>query len=267
MSRISRKAKVLDTRVWSWCILTMLAMSATVQAQVSPTSFGSGTSAPSGANAAGSTSGANSSPSSGQNMAPSTSLGTTSQIGQNLSINNTVSSGTTSSSTTSSGVSPTNVFAPYYANPYAGGISSTGTTAGLQSVFGLPIYTTTMSTNTNTITLSRMPGTSGSTGSGSGTLGAYPSPTYSVGIGFKTPPPAMGKVQRQIQGLLTNSRALSGNRAIQVETSGDVLVLRGNVANEHDRRLAQGIASLTPGVHEIRNELTVSEETPPASVK
>ena len=32
MSRISRKAKVLDTRVWSWCILTMLAMGATVQA-------------------------------------------------------------------------------------------------------------------------------------------------------------------------------------------------------------------------------------------
>jgi len=77
----------------------------------------------------------------------------------------------------------------------------------------------------------------------------------------------MGQVQRQIQGLLTNSRALSANRAIRVETSGDVLVLRGNVANEHDRRLAQGMASLTPGVHEIRNELTVSEETSTASVK
>jgi osmotically-inducible protein OsmY len=48
---------------------------------------------------------------------------------------------------------------------------------------------------------------------------------------------------------------------IQVATEGDSLVLRGIVKDEHDRRLAEAIARLTPGVRELRNELAVTLAT------
>ncbi|TMQ35837.1 MAG: BON domain-containing protein, partial [Planctomycetota bacterium] len=50
---------------------------------------------------------------------------------------------------------------------------------------------------------------------------------------------------------------------IQVAADGTVLVLRGRVPSERDRRLAQGLALMSPGVYEVRNELQVG---PPVTV-
>jgi osmotically-inducible protein OsmY len=61
---------------------------------------------------------------------------------------------------------------------------------------------------------------------------------------------------------LARSTALSPGRDINAALDGPVLVLRGTVADEHDRRIAEGIARLSPGVREVRNELKVRETLP-----
>jgi len=42
-----------------------------------------------------------------------------------------------------------------------------------------------------------------------------------------------------------------------VEAQGEVIVLRGRVADEDERRLVEGMVRLEPGVHEVRNELEI----------
>ena len=42
-----------------------------------------------------------------------------------------------------------------------------------------------------------------------------------------------------------------------MEAAGNVIVLRGKVASEDERRLVEGMVRLEPGVHDVQNDLEV----------
>jgi hypothetical protein len=64
-------------------------------------------------------------------------------------------------------------------------------------------------------------------------------------------------LQAEVQNILNRSSRLDSVNTIQVAADRGTLVLRGIVKDDHERRLAEAIARLTPGVHELRNELAV----------
>jgi hypothetical protein len=88
-------------------------------------------------------------------------------------------------------------------------------------------------------------------------------PSYAVAPTFEYRTAGPNQLQTEVEQVLTRSTSLSPNREIRVEVQGPVVVLRGTVANEHDRRLAEGLVRLTPGVQDVRNELKMSGTTPP----
>jgi osmotically-inducible protein OsmY len=63
-------------------------------------------------------------------------------------------------------------------------------------------------------------------------------------------------VQTDLQSIIDRSSRLPSRSRIAVSYDGSVVVLRGEVRDEKERRLAEGILRLSPGVREIRNELT-----------
>jgi hypothetical protein len=190
-------------------------------------------------------------------------------------------------------VSSANPFAASYTNPLAAGLS--GVTG--RSTFGTALYanlnpTGTMSGSSGggSFTGSRtgttgmmMGGGAGFMGSGAGgaygasarpSSGSYPglggtsttttrAPTYSAAIGFSAAPVAPSGLQTSLQQMLARSNALPSSPNIQVAVDGDTVVLRGLVADDHDRRLAEGMVRLTPGVHDVRNELVVATAAAP----
>jgi osmotically-inducible protein OsmY len=70
-------------------------------------------------------------------------------------------------------------------------------------------------------------------------------------------------MQLSLQDVLARSTSLSPNRSIRIDVVGQVVVLRGMVPTEHDRRLAESLIRLTPGVRDVRNQLQTLEALPP----
>jgi hypothetical protein len=60
-----------------------------------------------------------------------------------------------------------------------------------------------------------------------------------------------------LQAIIARSTVLSSAGNITVSTDGNVVVLTGSVASEDDRRIAENMLRLSPGVRELRNELQV----------
>jgi hypothetical protein len=60
-----------------------------------------------------------------------------------------------------------------------------------------------------------------------------------------------------LQKVLTRSSSLSPKDSFQVLSEGELVVLRGTAVSEYDRQLAEGLVRLSPGVYNIRNEITV----------
>jgi osmotically-inducible protein OsmY len=153
-------------------------------------------------------------------------------------------------------------FASYYRSPLTTSNTSTSGVVTIQQMpLGQPMYAVVTTTNTNAAgNVARAP-----TITGSGTLTYGASPAGST-VQAANPGPSdvvvrrsavAGRVQTDVQGILARSSSLSNGRDIQVAADGTVLVLRGRVASERDRRLAEGLALMSPGVYEIRNELQV----------
>jgi len=64
-----------------------------------------------------------------------------------------------------------------------------------------------------------------------------------------------GQVIAQLQGIIDQSSALRNPRMIQIAMDGRTVILRGKVADEDERRLAENLIRLTPGVRQVQNEL------------
>jgi hypothetical protein len=87
--------------------------------------------------------------------------------------------------------------------------------------------------------------------------GARRSLPYTVVIGFPYQPPAPLRMSTNLQQVVSTSERLPSRSAIQVLTDGSTIVLRGQVRDAHESRLAEAIIRLEPGVYRVRNELTV----------
>jgi hypothetical protein len=95
-------------------------------------------------------------------------------------------------------------------------------------------------------------------GMGLGTGGYAPIATsYNVTLAFNPPTPPMTAMRTDIQAVIDRSPRLPSRGNIQVVSDGGTVVLRGTVASEHERAVAELTAKLTPGVVSIRNELAV----------
>jgi hypothetical protein len=157
----------------------------------------------------------------------------------------------TSAAGVTSGVQQSNEFASYYANPFAAGILGLRT-----NTYGLPLYTAT-ATTTGATTIGAIRPPSGG-GGGSGIILPTQAPPYRIVLDPDFVAPAPDRLQRDVRELVANSPALASTRNIQISIEGPFVVLRGTAATQHDRRLAENIIRLTPGVNAVRNEISVA---------
>ena len=67
--------------------------------------------------------------------------------------------------------------------------------------------------------------------------------------------PLMTALRGDLQAIIARSSRLPSRDNIQVLAQGDTIVLRGMVRDDRERRLAEAVLRLSPGVREIRNEL------------
>ena len=169
-------------------------------------------------------------------------------------------------------------FGRYFVNPLSQGIViGTGSTATngsrylrpspVTGTFGAPLY--------NSAAVSRT-GNQGLTGlggvGGAGAASGFQSPTRFVGassagirrapafvteVGFDTPArPSMTEMRPDLQTIIDTSDRLPVASGIRVLADGDAVVLRGQVRDARERRLAESVLRLSPGVRLVRNELT-----------
>jgi hypothetical protein len=84
--------------------------------------------------------------------------------------------------------------------------------------------------------------------------GAMP---VAIPVGFR-PMESAGGPARLVTQLIQRLSEIRKIVPVTVTMQGDTAVLRGGVATEHDRALAEGIALLEPGIWNVRNELWVA---------
>jgi osmotically-inducible protein OsmY len=85
-------------------------------------------------------------------------------------------------------------------------------------------------------------------------------------VGFDVPQPVEGEVQAQLTNLLRSCPHLRQTSPIEVLLEGRTATLRGAVASERDRILAQQLILFEPGISQVKNELTVRPaDSPPPS--
>jgi hypothetical protein len=138
-----------------------------------------------------------------------------------------------------------------------------------RTTFGSPLYATTTSTNISTTNLGTLGNRLGGTGTGLYSSGGYSSnsatsgvrraPAYTATLGFPYTPATPSKLQTDVQQKLANSTALTSSRNIQVVVDGSTVVLQGRVADDRDRRLAESLVRLTPGVRDVQNNIEVGQ--------
>ncbi len=120
-----------------------------------------------------------------------------------------------------------------------------------------PLFAVTTTTTTTSL---------GSTNPASGfsTYGTPRAPAYVTAIGFDAPRTLVDQsaLQTELQQLLQRSDSLKG-RAVEVLVQGSTVTLRGTLPSERQRRVAEGMVRLTPGVREVRNEIQVPPEALP----
>jgi hypothetical protein len=91
---------------------------------------------------------------------------------------------------------------------------------------------------------------------GFSTVGAPRFGSYITTLAFRPPQAVVGRVQNDVQQVVSNSTFLS-SRNIQLAMDGNTVIIRGEVGDERERRLAEGMVRLTPGVRQLRNELVI----------
>jgi hypothetical protein len=79
---------------------------------------------------------------------------------------------------------------------------------------------------------------------------------YPAVLRFPSPPVVPAQVQTDIQNVIGRSTMIANPAGVQVQVSGPAVVLRGAVRDEDEARLLENVARLTPGVQQVKNELT-----------
>jgi hypothetical protein len=168
----------------------------------------------------------------------------------------------------STGVSPANPFYSSYANFYAQGMPS-----GTAPAFGQPIYSSlTTGTTTGLGGTTGQIGTAGigttgmnsygGAGFGATSIGVVRAPAYATQPAFPIARPANSRLVAESRDVIASSTRLPSRASIRVTAEGPAIVLNGTVSDEHERRLAEALVRLTPGVHEVQNNLQIEEALP-----
>ncbi len=76
-------------------------------------------------------------------------------------------------------------------------------------------------------------------------------------LGFAAKPISVPQFTAKFEGRIANLHGLSTIGPIRVTMEGSTAVLKGVVASEQDRQMAEGVALLEPEVETVRNELKV----------
>jgi osmotically-inducible protein OsmY len=77
-------------------------------------------------------------------------------------------------------------------------------------------------------------------------------------LGFQPQPVSPPRLTATLTQRLTKVPALPSANQIRLEMAGQTVILRGTVASEDERQLAEGLIRLEPGVAAVRNELVVA---------
>jgi hypothetical protein len=187
-----------------------------------------------------------------------------------------------SQTTASSAISTANPFRSTFGNPFSGGLPG----ANGRMTFGQPLYTTSTAGSAGVGGLAGLgaPGlgtagiTTGGLGMGAGTagigtasvpfgssVGIRRAPAYItvLGPGFATPQRSGAALAGDMQlSLDRSSRLEPGSVSVRVDQGTGTAVLSGVVSDARQRRLAEGLIRLTPGVHDVRNDVEVREAAP-----
>ena len=82
---------------------------------------------------------------------------------------------------------------------------------------------------------------------------------------FDAPRPPVGETALGIQTRLNDTFARRAMTGAAAQVSGRTAILQGAVSSDHERALAEQLASLEPGVSQVQNLLTVAPTLPPQS--
>lgn len=157
-----------------------------------------------------------------------------------------------------------NVFAAYYVNPMSLGVMANGSTG--KGTFNQPLYATTTTTGGRTTGGTRT-GTASATTSivGFTTYGMDRTIPYRTELGDGIPivAPIASALQVELRDIIKRSSRLKSNGNIDISVANGVVYLRGQVATAGERRLAEAMIRLTPGVRQVSNELAVAGSVQP----
>lgn len=157
-----------------------------------------------------------------------------------------------------SGVSTSNLYSPYFANPMSLGLPTPTGAAPATATFGTALFPNVFQNTAATTTVRA-------------TISTYVplntlnqvrrTPGYTTRIAFRYNKPTSDQVLEQARGLIARSESLTTAIAIQVNFDGQAIILTGTVPDDDQRRLAENLLRLTPGVQTVRNELVVTNAT------
>jgi hypothetical protein len=128
--------------------------------------------------------------------------------------------------------------------------------------FGNPLFSISTSTRGGTATIR------GGTGAGSSTsstenfnagsvLNPVRTPHYAAVVKFPVAPVSSEALHTELSGLLNRSTSIPSRQGITMAVEGRTVTLRGQVADDDERRHVEAVIRLTPGVREVHNELVV----------
>jgi hypothetical protein len=161
------------------------------------------------------------------------------------------------------GYGSTGPMGPYMGNPMSLGVpATTNTTTTRTRTFGSVLFN--VSGTGTTAGMGSMGGTANlmsGRAMGASSYGYRRDQRYVTTLGETVPPvrPDMLRVRADLQSIIDRAGRLPSRGNIRVLTDGSAVVLRGSVSNDHERRLAEALVRLTPGVRTVRNELVTPE--------
>jgi hypothetical protein len=96
---------------------------------------------------------------------------------------------------------------------------------------------------------------------GASTVGIRRAPQYYTEPAFDMPTRAsVGTIREDLQRSLAESTMLRSGSQIRVIAEGESVVLRGQVANDREKRVAEAMVRMTPGIRAVVNELVVDKK-------
>jgi osmotically-inducible protein OsmY len=88
-----------------------------------------------------------------------------------------------------------------------------------------------------------------------------------IRLGFDRSGSASTGVNTKLRTRLAESSGIQFLSSVEVAMDGRTATLRGVVATEHDRALAEQLARLEPGIWKVRNDLLLPESVPPGDTQ